>query len=124
MEYRKEYFKFGETNRRDKFCLCPQFDHLPLKYTTGSFTVLPARLLGLSFADYLRMCRDIMGAEVIGKGTKYPVVYFTKNATTRQFIKLLNGRAAVALFEREHRSEELKEKIEELKNKREEEKEE
>lgn len=115
MEYNKDYFVFEETLERDKFLIKPRFDLLPLKHTTGSFTVLPARLLGLNFADYLRMCRDIMGAEVIGKGTKYPVVYFPKNKTTRQFIKLLNGRAAVALFEREHRKKELIKKIEDLK---------
>ena len=121
MLYNKEYFKFEESpGQRDKFLLRPDFELLPLESTTGSFTVLPARLMGLSFADYLRMCRDVMGAEVIGKGKKYPVVYFPKNKTTRQFIKLLNGRAAVALFEREHRSTELEEKIKELMKKEEE----
>ena len=115
MEYNKKYFDFDECLNRGKYLLRPNFKLLPLERTTGSFAVLPARLLGLSFADYLRMCRDILGAEIIGKGSKYPVVYFPKNATTRQFIKLLNGRAGVALFEREHRSADLKQKIEELK---------
>ena len=115
MEYNKKYFDLDQGLNREKYLLRPNFELLPLERTTGSFAVLPARLLGLSFADYLRMCRDILGAEIIGKGSKYPVAYFPKNATTRQFIKLLNGRAGVALFEREHRSADLKQKIEELK---------
>lgn len=120
--YNKKYFDLDEGINHESFILRPNFELLPLENTTGSFAVLPARLLGLTYVDYLRMCRDILGAEIIGKGSKYPVVYFQKKAATRQFIKLLNGRTGIALFEREHRSAALREKIEELKQKLKEEK--
>ena len=41
----------------------------------GSFNLMPARLLGLTYAQYLRFCRDVLGATLVGKNSKYPVAY-------------------------------------------------
>lgn len=68
----------------------------------GSFNIFPARLLGLSFSEYLRFCRDILGAKVIGKNRIYPVPYFRSTPEVQQFLKLLNKRAEYALFEHDH----------------------
>lgn len=70
--------------------------------TTGSYNILPARLLGLSYAWYLRMCRDELGADIIGKGSLYPVPYFTNKILADQLVKLLNKCATQVLWEREH----------------------
>lgn len=62
-------------------------------YTVGSYAILPARFLNLSYADYLRFCRDILGATIIGKGSRYPIPYFKREEEAAQLVRLLNGRA-------------------------------
>lgn len=70
--------------------------------TEGSFAVMPARLMNLGYADYLRLCRDIFGAMLIGKGTMYPVPLFKKTDVLNRLIKMLNVCATQVIFEREH----------------------
>ena len=72
------------------------FDY-PVKYfpkgTDGSYNVFIARLLGLSYPDYLRWARDRLGAELVGKNKRYITVLFNgNNSTTQVFINLLNTR--------------------------------
>jgi len=73
-----------------KFMIRFNFNKLPLTSTNGSYNVLSARLLGLTYADYLRYCRDVCGAELVGKGCLYPVPYFQKGTKMESLIKLLN----------------------------------
>lgn len=61
--------------------------------TNGSFSVMAARVAGLPYTMYCRFCRDVLGAEVIGKGSTYPTVYFQNTDEVRKFINLLNERA-------------------------------
>lgn len=98
-----EYFSLVESPYRPgKYVLQPNFDKLPEMSTSGSFNLLPARLLNLSYAQYLRFCRDIVGAEIGGKKTVYPVAYFSKTITTNAFIRLINSRMNLVIWEREH----------------------
>jgi hypothetical protein len=48
------------------------------------------------------MCRDCFGAEIIGKGSKYPVAYFKLSKELNDLIENLNIRANLVLWEREH----------------------
>lgn len=57
----------------------------------GSFNVFAARVMGLSYASYLRMCRDVYGAILTGKNEKYPIAYFKKE-NAEKLIKILNQR--------------------------------
>lgn len=68
----------------------------------GSYGLMPARLLHLTYANYLRLCRDVLGATLIGKGSKYIVPYFRMTPEVQQFVKLLNKRAGMAIFEHDH----------------------
>ena len=63
---------------------------------------MQARLLGLTDAQYLRFCRDVLGATLVGKNSKYPVAYFRLTPEVQQFVKLLNKRAEMAVFEHDH----------------------
>ena len=67
--------------------------------TSGSFNVFIARLLNLTYADFLRYARDRLGAELIGKNKRYVVPYFENNPTTTTFIKLLNTRMEYIMHE-------------------------
>lgn len=60
--------------------------------TEGSYGVIAARALNLSYPDYLRYCRDRLGAKLIGKHTLYVVPYFDNTPEVQLFIKLLNRR--------------------------------
>ena len=98
-----EYFTLEESmSRPGKYTLRINFDKLPPMTTEGSYNILPARLLNLTYAQYLRFCRDIVGGEIGGKRTVYPVAYFTKSMTTNAFVRLLNGRMNLVIWEREH----------------------
>lgn len=85
-----------------KYIIRPIHDNFHLDYTEGSFNLICARLMGLSYADYLRMCRDCFGAEIIGKGSLYPVAYFRFSKQLNDLIDGLNARANLILWEREH----------------------
>ena len=69
--------------------------------TRGSYRVLPARLVNLSYAQFLRYCRDVLGAELVGKNQKYVLPYFEKTNEVRMFIKLLNARMEYVKREQE-----------------------
>ncbi len=73
-----------------------------LNNTSGSYNVICARLLNLTYASYLRFCRDVLGAIIIGKNYMYPVAYFKKGENLFGLVKLLNAQANLVLFEREH----------------------
>lgn len=99
-----EYFVLEESPcRPGKYTIRLDFDKFPSQLSTsGSFNLLPARLLNLSYAQYLRFCRDIVGGEIAGKNMVYPVAYFNKTMTTNAFVRLLNSRMNLVVWEREH----------------------
>lgn len=85
-----------------KYIIDIDYDAMHLDGTSGSYNVLMARLMNLSYAQYCRFCRDVIGAELIGKNKVYVVPYFEDNKLTRSFVDLLNARANLVLWEREH----------------------
>ena len=85
-----------------KYIIRPIHDNFHLDYTEGSFNLICARLFGLSYPQFLRMCRDCFGAEIIGKGSLYPVAYFKFSKQLNDLIDGLNARANLILWEREH----------------------
>lgn len=89
----KKYFYLEESPYHPgKYKVSMNFDEFPGIRTIGSYNLLPARLLGLSYAEYLRYCRDIYKAEIIGKKNMYPVAYFKDNIAAGDLIKMLNDR--------------------------------
>ena len=77
-------------------------DWFNTEYTSGSFNLMAARLLDLGYADYLRMCRDVFGATLMGKGEIYPIACFKKGESLFALLKLLNSLANTVMFEVEH----------------------
>lgn len=99
----KKYFTIEESMQQENYYIIKINDlsMLPIKTEnmTGSYNVLPARLMNLSYAQYLRMCRDLFGAEIVGKNSYYPVALFRKGKILDQFVKLLNSRMELVLNE-------------------------
>lgn len=84
----------------NKYILRFHPDRFCCENTTGSFAVMAARIAGLPYGTYCRLCRDVFGAEVIGKGRTYPIVYFKKTVELTKFIDFLNERATLILQNR------------------------
>ena len=98
----KCFMRDESASQPGKYIIRPVHENFHLDSTSGSFNVICARLMGLSYAQYLRMCRDCFGAEIIGKGDTYPVVYFKLSNELNELIENLNARANFVLWEREH----------------------
>lgn len=99
---RKVFYMDESASNPGKYLIRVNVDLIPFETTIGSLAVLPARLLNLSYAQYLRFCRDIIGAEIHGKNCLYPIAYFKRDMVFEQFIKLLNARTEFVLWEDEH----------------------
>lgn len=85
----------------DKCQIKINFDKFKNISTKGSFNVLPARLMGISYANYCRMCRDIFDAEIIGKNELYPKVYFNNDRGLNLLLSILNKRMELIMILRE-----------------------
>ena len=67
-------------------------------YTSGSRNVFMARLINLSWANFLRLCRDKYGAKLVGKNSFYVIAYFPKNLCGgKELCKELNKRMDLIL---------------------------
>lgn len=98
----KIFYRDESSSYPGKFLIRADLDKFYLENTTGSFGVIGARLFGITYANYLRMCRDVFGAEIVGKGSAYPVAYFKLSSELEKLIEELNARANLVLWEREH----------------------
>ena len=96
-----KYFYLEESpSHPGKYRVAMNFDALPGIRTAGSYNLLPARLLCLSYAEYLRFCRDQLGAEIIGKKTMYPVAYFSDIKSAEGLVNTLNSRLSLVELNR------------------------
>lgn len=98
----KVFYRDESATYPGKYMVRADLDKFYLYSTDGTFNVIGARLMGLTYAQYLRMCRDIYGAEIIGKGSKYPYPIFKLSKGLEDLIEQLNARANLVLWEREH----------------------
>lgn len=90
------------TTFKQKYLIRLNYEGLPFPNgLNGSANVFVAHVLGLQYADYLRYCRDRLGAEIIGKNLRYPTPYFDNTKEVKMLVKLLNKRMEFALNERE-----------------------
>ena len=98
----KCFMREESASQPGKYLIRPIHENFYLDSTSGSFNIIGARLMGLTYAQYLRMCRDVYGAEIIGKGSKYPFPVFKLSKGLEDLINELNARANLVLWEREH----------------------
>jgi hypothetical protein len=98
----KIFYREESASYPGKYIIRVDLDKFHLNYTEGSYNVIGARLMGLTYAQYLRLCRDCFGAEIIGKDSTYPVAYFKLSDGLNNLLDQLNARANLVLWEREH----------------------
>lgn len=99
----EKYFKLEESPiYKNKYIITMDYEKFLFPNgTEGSYQVFVARLLNLSYADYLRYARDRLGAELVGKRSKYITAYFNRTPEVEMFIRLLNSRMDFIMNERE-----------------------
>jgi hypothetical protein len=102
MKTAKVFYRDESASYPGKYMIRADLEKFYLNFTEGSYNVIGARLMGLTYAQYLRMCRDIYGAEIIGKGSLYPYPVFKLSQGLNDLIEQLNARATLVLWEREH----------------------
>lgn len=96
------YYEESPYNK-GKYTLCLNHNEFPLEGgTSGSYNVLLAKIAGLSYADFLRMCRDEFGAELVGKNSKYIVPYFSFGEGLFAITKFLDARAKYLIYRYKH----------------------
>ena len=98
----KIFYRDESASHPGKYMIRVDLEKFYLNYTEGSYNIIGARLMGLTYANYLRMCRDIYGAEIIGKDSNYPYPVFKLSQELMDLIEQLNARANLVLWEREH----------------------
>ena len=98
----KVFYRDESATQPGKYMIRADLEKFYLHSTKGSYNIIGARLMGLTYAEYLRMCRDVYGAEIIGKGSTYPYPVFKLSKGLEDLIKQLNARANLVLWEREH----------------------
>ena len=98
----KVFYRDESATQPGKYMIRANHEAFHLYSTEGSYNVIGARLMGLTYAQYLRMCRDIFGAEIIGKGERFPYPVFKLSKGLQDLIDLLNVRANLVLWEHEH----------------------
>lgn len=100
---RMKYFRLEEAPQfANKFVL--RFDYEKDWFpngTSGSYNVFASRLLNLDYVDFLRFSRDVLGAELIGKGRKYVIPFYLLTPEVDAMVDLLNARMKYVLKERE-----------------------
>jgi hypothetical protein len=97
-EYIMDYI-YVDQSPDTKYQLYNYFDQIPyynLK-SGGSYHVSYARLLGISYPNYLRLCRDEFGATLIGKDWLYICPKWDNPEGAKPLARMLNARLNLAL---------------------------
>lgn len=89
-----KYFKMIEAPcRKNKYIISGTDAYYNyFKYTDYSYNIYNARIMGLTYASYLRMARDIYGATLSGKGQRYVSAYFDSIEDGEKLAKILDKR--------------------------------
>ena len=74
---KKEFFGIEESMMYPgKYVLSiNDYEGFMLKGTVGSYNVIFSRILNMSYPTFLRFCRDMCGAELIGKNSLYVTAF-------------------------------------------------
>lgn len=91
------FFEVEKSPYNEKYIIRPIHDNLPLGTVYGSCNVIAARIMNLSWPQYLIMCRELYGATLIGKNTKYPVALFETEEKAQKLCSILNKRTSTIL---------------------------
>lgn len=82
-------FELYETYEEGTYMIMFRHDNFMGGYNGGSFSIIGARVLGLSYPNYLRYMRDTYGGEIRGR-EGYPYLIFKDQGKCLMAIQELN----------------------------------
>lgn len=100
-----EYFTYRESTSPGEFVIVPK-DYATFPFNTkagGSYNLAPARVLGLSYPDYLRFLMTMFPNDVVVRGKRmiYATAYWKRDKMLHAFVKLLNNKLTLAMMKME-----------------------
>ena len=73
------------------YIIVGDFSGLEMPKITTSYRKLEARLVGLTYEEYVIFCKESLGARIKrGKNEGYASIYFPNTEVVQIFVKLLN----------------------------------
>lgn len=73
------------------YIISNNFNEIEMPMINTSYQLLQARLVGMTYSQYLDFCRECLGAQVVRhKRAKYASVYFKDTPDVKKFIDILN----------------------------------
>lgn len=84
----KEYFTYRESSNKG-WMIYPKHNYFGDPRINGSFALLPCRMLGISWPDWLRLC-EANGAKLYGKNNLY--VHAIWSEPNKDFLNMINKR--------------------------------
>lgn len=101
---KKKYFTYREETPND-FSRCvivpADYDNFPFNTQLGgSYALAPARVLGMTYVDYLRFILWAFPDDVVveGKNSKYPIAYWKFGPNLQKWLELLNAKMNLAIL--------------------------
>ena len=95
MQY-KQYFYLERIPKTEKYRIKCNKEYLGLDNLVN-LEALPARLLGMSYCEWLNWCKELFSSEILGTNTLYPYPVFYRDELARRLIKILNYRLTLVL---------------------------
>lgn len=73
------------------YIISNHFDEIKMPMINTSYQLLQARLVGMTYKEYLNFCKYSLGAEVIKKpNQKWAFIHFKDTSDVRKFVDVLN----------------------------------
>ena len=91
MERIDAYYLYEKPDMPGRYIINNNFDVIRFPKGGASLRLLEARLIGMTYTEYLTFCEECLGAIINKpKGHKYAGIYFEKIPVVEKFIELLN----------------------------------
>lgn len=88
----RPFYLLERPNAPGSYIISNHFDEIqgaPL--CPGSYQVLEAELMGMSFEEFVKFCQECLGAKhVVLYGSRYGSLYFSKTDNVEKFVEIMN----------------------------------
>lgn len=77
----------------DTYVISNNFDQIVMPIINTSYQLLQARLVGMTYQEYLDFCKYSLGAEVIKRpNQRWAFIHFKDTSDTKKFVEILNNK--------------------------------
>lgn len=77
----------------DTYVISNNFDQIVMPMINTSYQLLQARLVGMTYQEYLDFCKYSLGAKVIKRpNQRWAFIHFKDTSDTKKFVEILNNK--------------------------------